>query len=161
MEMAMLDMTGLYARLAGLGVAITLILCACFGVHRFLEHEQSIGYQKAVAEYTAKALVAEQAARAKETLLTQQLNEAQNAAIQREKVIRDTSAAAAAASVSLHDTLTTIRSGVSSASADALSKSVVALTGILDNCQREYRGVAEVADRHASDVKTLTDAWPK
>ena len=132
-----------------------------YGAHRFLEHEQDIGYQKAVAEYTAKALVAEQAARAKEILLTQQLQEAQNAAIQREQVIRNTSAAAAAASTSLHDTLATISHGVSSQSTDALSKSVIALTGVLDQCQREYRSVAESADRHASDVKTLTDAWPK
>ena len=157
----MLNFLSPYKTIIELVAFLALASGICFGVHRFLEHEQNIGYQKAVAEYTAKALVAEQAARAKETLLTQQLNEAQNAAIQREKVIRDTSAAAAAASVSLHDTLTAVRGGVPSQSSDALSRSVVALTGVLDNCQREYRTVAEVADRHASDVKTLTDAWPK
>lgn len=157
----MLSFLSPYKTIIELVAFLALAAGICFGVHRFLEHEQNIGYQKAVAEYTAKALVAEQAARAKETLLTQQLQEAQNAAIQREKVIRDTSAAAAAASVSLHDTLTTIRSGVSSQSTDALGKSIIALTGVLDNCQREYRDMAESADRHASDVKTLTEAWPR
>ncbi len=32
---------------------------------------------------------------------------------------------------------------------------------ILESCIKEYRAVAEAADRHAADAKRLSDAWPE
>jgi hypothetical protein len=31
---------------------------------------------------------------------------------------------------------------------------------LLDYCEREYRGMAQTADGHTSDIKALIDAWP-
>ena len=131
------------------------------GVHEFLQHEQNIGYQKAVAEYTAKALVAETAAREREAAMTRQLQDAQAAGALREHTIKTLSVAANTASVSLRDTLGAINRGVPTATIAALRQSTSTLSSVLDDCQNRYRTVAEAADRHASDAKTLTDAWPK
>jgi hypothetical protein len=35
-----------------------------------------------------------------------------------------------------------------------------ALGAVFDQCAVQYEGLASIADRHASDVKTLSDAWP-
>jgi len=32
---------------------------------------------------------------------------------------------------------------------------------LFDYCQREYRGMAEKADGHTSDIKALIESWPK
>lgn len=138
-----------------------IILGIGYGIHKFLSYEQNLGYQKAVAEYTAKELEATKAAREKETALTKQLQEAQNAAQIREQAIKSMSAAVNAASVSLRDTLNNISRGVPTATIAALRQSTTALSAVLVECQDNYRGMAEKADRHASDVKTLSDAWPK
>lgn len=142
-------------------IAVVLLLGGfAWGTHWWNDRQQQIGYDRAQAEYAAKALLAEQKARATETELRKQLEDAQNAATQREQVIRSTAAAASAASVSLRDTLTTIRNGVPTATVEALRNATVALTDVFGDCQAKYRGLAEKADRHASDVKTLSDAWP-
>lgn len=31
---------------------------------------------------------------------------------------------------------------------------------LLDHCERSYRGMAQTADGHATDAKTLIEAWP-
>ena len=35
------------------------------------------------------------------------------------------------------------------------------LAALLDQCQTDYRAMAEVADGHANDARTLMEAWPK
>ncbi len=138
-----------------------LIISIGAGVHKFLSYEQDIGYQKAVAEYATKENAALKAAQEKTALLATQLAEANSHAQEREQTIKALSAAAGAASGSLRDAVNTISRGVSTASIDALRQSTTALGALFNDCQGRYRGVAESADRHASDVKTLTDAWPK
>lgn len=150
-----------YKLLAELIIGGAILLGLSYGFHRFCLHEQDIGYQKAQIEYQAQLLAATQAAKAKEEALTKQLQEAQNAATQREQTIRSLSAAAGAASNSLRSTLENISRGVPAATVDALRNSTSTLAAVLNECQDRYRGLAEKADRHASDVRTLTDAWPK
>ena len=138
-----------------------LILGISIGIHTFLQHEQQIGYDKAVAEYTAKMLTAEKAARVKEQAFTQQIQEAQHAAIEREQTLKTVAAAASASSLSLRDTIAHIRSGVPTATLDALRQSTIALGTVFADCQDRYRSMAATADATASDTKKLMDAWPK
>jgi hypothetical protein len=138
-----------------------LILGIGIGIHLFLQHEQDIGYQKAVAEYTTKELNAQIAARAKEAFYQEQLQEANQHAQNREELIKTLSDANTIVANSLRDTLANIRNGVSTASIDALRQSTTTLTTILADCQGKYSAMAETADRHANDAKTLMEAWPK
>lgn len=138
-----------------------VLAAIAFGVHRFLDYEQGVGYARAVAEYTAKALVAEKAAREKEQALQLQLQEAQNAAIERDRKLQELMAASAAATVSMRDTVSTIRRGLPLATADAARKAADAFAAVFTDCQGRYTAVAKAADGHASDVQTLKEAWPK
>ncbi len=139
----------------------SLIAGIRFGIHQFLSYELDIGYQKAVAEYTKRGNAALKAAADKATAPAQQLAEANNHAQAREQTIKTLSVAAGAASVSLRDAIGSISRGASTASVDALRKSTATLATVFNDCQGKYRAMAEIADRHASDTKTLTEAWPK
>ena len=48
-----------------------------------------------------------------------------------------------------------------SASHNACLDRATAIRVVLDQCGAAYQDLGAVADRHASDVKTLTEAWPK
>ena len=144
-----------------IGVLIAIVLAVLVGIHKFLDYEQGIGYDKAVNEYTAAALKAEEAARLTEVNLRKQLEDATNAATQREQTIRAANAAAAASANGLRDALGHIRDGVPGATAASLAQSTIALATLFDQCATRYTDVAEKADRHASDAKRLIDSWPK
>lgn len=43
----------------------------------------------------------------------------------------------------------------------ACTERAITLAYLLRASAAEYRALGEIADRHASDVKTLTEAWPR
>jgi hypothetical protein len=133
---------------------------AAVGIHQFLEHERDIGRQEVRTEYAAKLAEAKEAARKREAELTTQRDEAVSHANERDQTIRTVAAGGAAASVGLRDTLAGIRNGVPIATVETLRQSTATLATVLGDCQARYRELAEKADRHASDSKTLSDAWP-
>ena len=116
-----------------------VILGIGIGVHKFLAHEQSIGYDKAVGEYNVKLIAAQAAAHDKEVEYKRQIQEAQNAAALREKTIVSVAAAAAATSASLRDTIANISRGVPTATIDALRQSTRVLGNVFAECQDRRR----------------------
>lgn len=86
---------------------------------------------------------------------------AQNEAKKRENDLRIAAASAAAESGGLRDELTASRLQYDKLSRDAVIERANAVSAVLADCSRRYQGMAEVADRHASDVKTLIDSWPR
>ncbi len=149
-----------YKLLIEIALIGSLALGAVWGIHSFLDHEQKIGYDKAVAEYAVKLQDAKDAAKLVEDGLRTQVAEAQAKGNEREKTIRDVVASSVVASTSLRDTLARMRSSIPGATTEALAHSVTTLSTVFDDCQAKYRTMAETADRHASDSKTLSDAWP-
>lgn len=129
-------------------------------IHAFLAAERTIGYQKAVGEYTAKQIDAEQTARATEQKLTKQVEDAQNAANLREQDIKKMSVDLATTNRKLRDTTLSVRSKLSTDSCDTVRKAADAALTVFSECTREYTAMAENATGHASDVITLIDAWP-
>lgn len=117
-------------------------------------------HQAEIAARDAQLTAAKDLARLREQDWSTQRNQALDHANSREQVIRSLAAGSASASYGLRDTLAAIRAGVPNASADALGKSVTALSTVLADCSGRYQALAERADRHASDVKTLQDSWP-
>lgn len=130
-------------------------------IHNFLNHEREIGRNEIRGEYAQKLAEAQAQAHQKELALTAQLNEAVKNGQEREQTLRAAATAAGNASLSLRDTLNSIRNGVPSATLDALRANTTTLAAVLTDCQGKYRDVAESADRHANDTKTLMEAWPK
>ena len=148
-------------------VAIKALLIAAVAValgfawNGFIKHEQNIGYQKAVAEYTVKLLEAKEKADKREQELTTQVQEAQANGLKREETIRTLAAAVGKSSDSLRNTANAIRLGLPHATVEAARTAADAFATVFTDCQRRYADVAEKADGHASDVRTLEEAWPQ
>ena len=123
-------------------------------------HGDSTGYRRAVAEANIKLLAATNAARIKEQSMQTKLQEAQNAATQRDQTIRTAAAAATTANDRLRIALNAIRASLPTDTADASRSTAAALAAVFGDCAEKYRGLAEITDRHASDVRTLMEAWP-
>ena len=108
----------------------------------------------AIADANTRA--AQQAADLSATVL-----KAQNEAKIREAALRGAAAAAATQSDGLRDDLAAERLRYDQLSRDAVVERAAATSNVLADCSRRYQGMAAIADRHASDVKTLIEAWPK
>lgn len=108
----------------------------------------------AIADANTRA--AQQAADLSATVL-----KAQNDAKIREAALRGAAAAAATQSDGLRDDLAAERLRYDQLSRDAVVERAAATSNVLADCSRRYQGMAAIADRHASDVKTLIEAWPK
>lgn len=132
-----------------------------FAWNGFIKHEQNIGYQKAVAEYTVKLLEAKEAADKREQELTTQVQEAQANGLKREETIKALAAAVGKSSDSLRNTANAIRLGLPHATVEAARTAADAFAAVFSECQRRYIEVARAADGHANDVRTLEEAWPQ
>ena len=132
-----------------------------FAWNGFIKHEQNIGYQKAVAEYTVKLLEAKEAADRREQELTAQVQEAQANGLKREETISTLAAAVGKSSDSLRNTANAIRLGLPHATVEAARTAADAFAAVFSECQGRYGELAAKADGHASDVRTLEEAWPQ
>ena len=138
-----------------------VIAAAVVAWNHFLDYEQNIGYQKAVAEYNVKLLAAKEAADRREQELTTQVQEAQANGLKREETIKALAAAVGKSSDSLRNTANAIRLGLPHATVEAARTAADAFATVFTDCQRRYVEVARASDGHASDVRTLEEAWPQ
>ena len=138
-----------------------LLVALAFAWNWHIDHEREIGYQKAVAEYNVKLLAAKEAADQRERELAAQIQEAQANGLKREETIRTLAAAVGKSSDSLRDTANAIRVGLPNATVEAARTAADAFAAVFTECQQRYVEVARAADGHASDVRTLEEAWPK
>jgi len=160
----------LYALVVALaGVAVTLtVLLADAKLNLASSIVERAALQVIIADDATKAAEREtQLAEARtrvaerETELSNQIIEAQNEARKREALLRSAAVAAVAESVSLRDDVASLRGQLDQLSRDAVIERGLAIAGVLNQCAARYQGLAERCDRHASDVQTLTEAWPK
>lgn len=151
--------------LAILGLKALAVLAAIgallWGIHQLDESRQAIGYGRRVAEDNAELVKAQAAARDKERQLNQRLETAEHEKVQREQDIRRHAAAAADAAGRLRIALDTIKRGVPGDTASAGDQRAGALAELFGDCAERYRGLAEKADRHASDARALSEGWPR
>ena len=129
--------------------------------NHFLDYEQGIGYDRAVAEYNVKLIAAKEAADKREKELTTQVQEAQANGLKREETIKALAAAVGKSSDSLRNTANAIRLGLPHATVEAARTAADAFATVFTDCQGRYGELAAKADGHASDVRTLEEAWPQ
>lgn len=158
--MSILDVLGPYKLMIEVAVIGSLALGAAVTVHRTIEAHDERVRSVVRAEFAQKMADAKDAAKVREDELRTQRDDAINKGNEREQTLRTVAAGGTAASVGLRDALANLRIGVPSATIEALRNSTTTLATVLTDCQGRYRALAEVADRHASDTKTLSDAWP-
>ena len=112
-------------------------------------------------EMADNAVKASEEYRAKERSWNQQLQEANKNANEREIKIRNNLNATTADNKRLRDTINSISSRLSGDTADARLETANTGLELLGECADAYIGMAEAADRHANDARTLSEAWPK
>lgn len=91
---------------------------------------------------------------------TQQIQERNNAII-RESQLRTEASNAHATNDSLRSQLTDTARRFGSLTQGSAVNTGITLTELLNQCSTEYTDLAEKADRHTSDIKTLVNTWPK
>ena len=100
-------------------------------------------------------------ARAQESKRFQGVQDAQAAAQTRAVAARRDADAARTELDRLRNSVAAARGGVPGESATACTQRADAAADVLAQCGAAYQDLAAVADRHASDARTLIEAWPK
>lgn len=148
----------LLMNLAGLSLAAG---AAWWAWSSHLDHQQQIGYDRAQGEIRKATQQKEREDREKEQGWSRKLEEARNDATKREQDLASAAAASAAAAGQLRGTVAHLRQQLAGATTKACRTTADAALAVFDSCAERYREVAAAADGHASDVKTLTAAWPE
>lgn len=149
-------------RILVLAIAAALIFGAVYALgHAHGAAGVQAAWDKAKADQLQATIAAEASARQKEHEMTTKLEQAQNEATERETKLRADYAAAHAAALGLRDTVDSLRRSLSGDSIEACRATADAALAVFGECQARYGAVAEAADGCASDVKTLSDAWPE
>ena len=113
------------------------------------------------AQVEQQAIEARQAALKQKEQWIKEKEDAEQKAAEREATLRTERDRALAGARRLRDDIATLRTRLPNAIPSACLATADALAGLFDQCQQEYRAMAEIADGHASDVQTLMEAWPK
>ena len=100
-------------------------------------------------------------ARAQESARFKGVQDAQAAAQTRAQVARRDADRARSELDRMRDTLSATRGGVPGESTAACTQRADAAGELLAQCGAAYQDLAAIADRHASDARTLIEAWPK
>jgi hypothetical protein len=111
-------------------------------------------------EQTNERITIQRTARATAERLTGAVIQAQNAAASRVAVLRRESDAVRVSADGLRDDLATVR-GAAELSIDACNRHSATVSQLLVESAELNRELAQACDGHASDVRTLTEAWPK
>jgi hypothetical protein len=140
-------------------VAAALSLFA-LGHHYGAQGVQADWNKDKLAQAEADA-AANETYRLKERAMSKQVEEARNAATIRETALRRDADGARLAADGLRDDLADLRRQLPQLAADACRQRADTLAELFQQCEGNYRGLAEKADRHVSDVQTLRDGWPR
>lgn len=146
--------------LKGAALAVALVGMYLFGRGdgKAIGRIELQAYQAQVARANAQSAAD---ARAKEQSFQQQLNEARNAAVERETKLRADADRARAESGRLRDTIAAIRRDLPSLTREAVERYANAASVVFTECTDAYQRLAEQADRIDSDRQTLEQAWPQ
>jgi hypothetical protein len=143
------------------GAVAALLLALFAGGWHFGAGGVQAKWDKAIATQAAADADANRENRVIESRRQSNIIEAQNAATTRNKNLQVAAASAGAVAVSLRDEIATLRRSLPGLADDAVRQRADAVAAVLADCTDSYAGMAAAADRHASDVKTLMEAWPK
>lgn len=150
-----------YRWLAGALAILAAVGGLWLAVARYDAYQQGIGYDRAMAAWGEAKIRDNQAALQKERQLQKDKNDAEQQSAVREARLRADYAAAHAAALGLRDTVANLRGHLASAPVEACRETAAAALAVFGECTAQLGAVAEAADGHASDVETLSAAWPK
>lgn len=130
------------------------------GFNAFCNYQQQIGYERAQGEHAKLELQRQEYSAKIEALQKDNVLKAEENATKREQDVRAIVAAGSVSADRLRGAVDAIRAGSNSATIETLRATNAALATVFQDCSTRYRTMGEVADGHANDVRTLTEAWP-
>ena len=139
-------------------IVAAMLAALTFAVNRYLNTVEQRGYDRAVLEYQAKLITAQNAATEERNRMQAAVDAAIKGRNDREKSIRAVADAAGVAVGGLRNELDAVRAGVPDATLATLRNTTATLTAVFGDCAERYTGLAEKADRHASDVQASIEA---
>ena len=148
----------IYTHLAAASLAGALAFWGGWATQGWRLGEQIEAIKSQQAEAVATAT---REARAQESARFTNVQEAQHAATKRAQTARLDADRARTELDRLRDQLATTRGGVPGESAASCTQRADTGADLLGQCAAAYLDLAAIADRHASDARTLIEAWPK
>ena len=112
-------------------------------------------------EVEQNAIAAKHAMLDKEQFWRQEVENARINAQSREARLKRDVAHAQSSVVGLRNDLGTLRASLATSTEASVLDAADSIGVLFVKCADDYRAMAEVADRHANDTKTLIEAWPK
>jgi len=154
-----LDLIPRWVLLMAIGAA--LVWGGVNGVKLSSARADVVEAERTTATLRQAIAVANTEAAQKTAALSNAVLKATNESKIRETSLRAAAAAAASDLAGLRDDLAAMREHLAGATRDSILKRTDAVAAVLADCSRKYQGMAEVAERHSSDVRTLIEAWPR
>lgn len=112
-------------------------------------------------EAEQNALAAKRLLMDKENFWRQEKENARINALAREAQLKKDVSVAQSTVGGLRDDIGALQARLATSPVAACIDTAATLGELLGQCSESYRDMAEIADRHASDAKTLIEAWPK
>lgn len=139
-------------------IVAAILAAITFYVNRYLSSVERRGYDRAVTEYQAKTITAQNDAIIESNRRLKLVEDAIKGRNDREESIRAVADAAGVAVGGLRNELDVSRTGMSTADAATLRHAATTYSVIFGECAERYTGLAEKATRHTNDIQTLMEA---
>lgn len=139
---------------------LVVALAAAAGVWVFQDARMDAAVADVRLEQTNERLDAVTQARADERAITKTYQGALNAARDRETLLRTELDRLHRVSDELRDQNADAARRLAAAPPAAVLEYALALGAVFEDCRAAYAGMVEKAEGHASDVRTLREAWP-
>lgn len=135
-------------------------LVAAAGVWVFQDARMDAALSDVRLEQSNERMVAVSKARAEERAINSTYQGALNAARTREALLRTEIGHLHRVSDGLRDQSADAARRLAAAPPAAVLEYALAIDTVFNDCRAAYAGMVEKADGHASDVRTLREAWP-
>lgn len=150
-----------WLQLAAFFIAVSIGFGIAWNIQGMRLDSLDITFKRYQVEVEQNAIAAKRAALDKERFWIGEIENARINAQSREARLKRDVANAQSAVVGLRNDLGALRARLATSTEASCLATADSLGVLLGQCAENYRAMAEVADRHASDVQTLIEAWPK
>ena len=150
-----------WPQLAAFFIAVSIGFGIAWNIQGIRLDSLDVAFNRYQAEVEMNAATAKRAALDKEKFWLGEIENARINAQSREARLKRDVANAQSAVVGLRNDLGALRARLATSTEASCLATADSLGVLLGQCAEAYRDVSEIADRHASDVQTLIEAWPR
>ena len=150
-----------WPQLAAFFIAVSIGFGIAWNIQGMRLDSLDITFKRYQVEVEQNAIAAKLAALDKERFWIGEIENARINAQSREARLERDVANAQSAVVGLRNDLGALRARLATSTESSCRATADSLGILLGQCAEAYRDVSEIADRHASDVQTLIEAWPR